>query len=294
MNEMNLFLISILSGVILGFLIAWFVKRSGKTTSADSIKEDFAKDLGILQGSIQGVMKSLENKMKEENDRSIQSLEDTLKKITSIERTLAGTKSRGNAGEALLESYLETSIKLGDVKKDLKIGSKNVEFAWKVNEGKYIPIDAKLPDIFSLVDEYDNSDDIDEQKSIGKKVKDRISKEISNVQKYQNQSNTIDCCILAVPSVVLNMSPELLTIGKDSNVYLSSYKYVVIIAHLLSEQYKRFLSEGDIGSEKIKIKQLNQMLDKIFEKSDSIDKAIKTISNANNDIKVEITKSKRL
>ena len=32
---------------------------------------------------------------------------DTLKKITSIERTLAGTKSRGNAGEALLESYLE-------------------------------------------------------------------------------------------------------------------------------------------------------------------------------------------
>jgi len=189
---------------------------------------------------------------------------------------------------------LETAIKTGEVKKNLNIGSKNVEFAWKINEGKYIPIDAKLPDIFSLVEEYDSSDDPELQKNLSKKVKDKVAKEITNIQKYQNQPNTINNCILAVPSSILDMSPELLGIGKERNVYLSSYENVEIIAHLLSEQYHRFTAEGDIGTEKMKVEQLISILEKIFNKTDTIDKALRQISNANNEIKDEASKSRRI
>jgi DNA recombination protein RmuC len=189
---------------------------------------------------------------------------------------------------------LESSIKTGEVKKDLKIGTKIVEFAWKVSEGKYIPIDAKFPEIMTLVEEYDKSEDTVYQKSLSKKVKEKIAKEIVNIQKYQNQPNTIGNCILAVPPSVLQMSPELLSIGKESNVYLSSYKDVIIIAHLLAEQYHRFTAEGDIGAEKIRVEQLNSILEKIFSKSDTIDRGLKQISNANDEIKDEVTKSKRI
>ena len=51
---------------------------------------------------------------------------------------------------------------------------------------------------------------------------------------------------------------------------------------------------GDIGAEKIKVDQLNSILEKIFAKSDTIDRGLKQISNANDEIKDEVSKSKRI
>ena len=78
---------------------------------------------------------------------------------------------------------LIAKVKDNIVKKDLKIGTKIVEFAWKVSEGKYIPIDAKFPEIKALVEEHDKSEDTVHKKSLSKKVKDKIKKEIENIQK---------------------------------------------------------------------------------------------------------------
>tara|TARA_A100001011_G_C14276505_1_gene829490 strand:- start:184 stop:1059 length:876 start_codon:yes stop_codon:yes gene_type:complete len=291
MLELNISTLSILVLLVLIFLLLIFIIYKIKSSSSES---KIAKDFGELEGTVKTKLEDFYGKIKDENERSDRSLENMLNKISSIERTLTGTKSRGNAGEALLGLYLESSIKTGEVKKDLKIGTKIVEFAWKVNEGKYIPIDAKFPEIMTLVEEYDKSEDTVHQKSLSKKVKEKIKKEIENIQKYQNQPNTIGNCILAVPPSALQMSPELLSIGKESNVYLSSYKDVIFIAHLLAEQHHRFTAEGDIGAEKIKVEQLNSILEKIFAKSDTIDRGLKQISNANDEIKDEVSKSKRV
>ena len=275
--------------VLISFLLIFIIYKI-KSTDQDKIVKNF----GELEGTVKTKLTDFFSEIKKENERSEESLGNMLDKMSSIERTLTVTKSKGLACEALLGLYLESSIKTGEVKKDLKIGTKIVEFAWKVNEGKYIPIDAKFPEIKALVEEHDKSEDTVHKKSLSKKVKDKVKKEIENIQKYQNQPNTIGNCILAVPSSALQMSPELLSIGKESNVYLSSYKDVIIIAHLLAEQHHRFTAEGDIGAEKIKVEQLNSILEKIFAKSDTIDRGLKQISNANDEIKDEVSKSKRI
>ena len=311
MPEINISTLLILALLVLISLLLIFIIYKIKSTDTESklteskLTEDLQKlvgnnqdtinkNIGALEGTVKTKLEDFYGNIKEENKRSDKSLENMLKQISSIERTITGTKSRGNAGEALLGLYLESSIKTGEVKKDLKIGTKIVEFAWKVSEGKYIPIDAKFPEIMTLIEEFDKSKDIAHQKSLSNKVKDKIKKEIENIKKYQNQPNTIGNCILAVPPSVLQMSPELLSIGKESNVYLSSYKDVIIIAHLLAEQHHRFTAEGDIGAEKIKVEQLNSILEKIFAKSDTIDRGLKQISNANDEIKDEVSKSKRI
>ena len=305
MNEINLSILILALLLIISALLIFIINKLKSCNSDSNLVDDLRKLVGNNQDMISKNVSALEttvkiklenfyDKIKDENNRSDESLSNMLNKISSIERTLTGTKSRGIAGEALLGLYLESSIKTGEVKKDLKIGTKIVEFAWKVSEGKYIPIDAKFPEIMPLVEEYDKSEDTVHQKSLSKKVKDKIAKEIVNIQKYQNQPNTIGNCILAVPPSVLQMSPELLSIGKESNVYLSSYKDVIIIAHLLAEQHHRFAAEGDIGAEKIRVEQLNSILEKIFSKSDTIDRGLKQISNANDEIKDEVTKSKRI
>ena len=306
MPESNISTLLILVLLVLIFLLLIFIVYKIKSSSSESKlaenlqklvgnnQDMIAKNFGELEGTVKTKLEDFYDKIKDESERSDRSLDNMLNKISSIERTLTGTKSRGIAGEALLGLYLESSIKTGEVKKDLKIGTKIVEFAWKVNEAKYIPIDAKFPEIMTLVEEYDKSEDTAHQKSLSKKVKEKIKKEIENIQKYQNQPNTIGNCILAVPPSALQMSPELLSIGKEANVYLSSYKDVIIIAHLLAEQHHRFTAEGDIGAEKIKVEQLNSILEKIYAKSDTIDRGLKQISNANDEIKDEVSKSKRV
>jgi DNA recombination protein RmuC len=144
------------------------------------------------------------------------------------------------------------------------------------------------------VSQYENSKNTEEQKLLSKKIKDKVAKEILNIQKYQNQTNTIDNCILVIPPSILDMSPELVGIGKDSNVFVCSYKDVFPIAHILEEQYRRFNEEGDIGEYKKTIKQLDSILDKVISKTETLDRAIKQISNANDEIKDEVAKGKRL
>jgi len=62
----------------------------------------------------------------------------------------------------------------------------------------------------------------------------------------------------------------------------------------LEEQYRRFNEEGDIGEYKQRVNQLISILDKIMTKTETVDRAIKQISNANEDIQREVNKGKNL
>ncbi len=213
--------------------------------------------------------------------------------VSSFTRAVSGTKKRGMLGEELLKDVLSNSIKAGLVKLNLKTGNGEVEFAWNLDDGKYIPIDCKLPDVFKLLDEYNETDDLDEQKSLKKKIVDKIKKEVKTVQKYQNLSNTIDSCILVVPEGILEISPEIVSLGQESNVFVCTYKDVFPIAHVLQEQHIRLKEEGDIGEYKRIIKSLFQIMEKISKKTEAIERGFVMIKNANENIQDELVKGRR-
>jgi DNA recombination protein RmuC len=291
MTEIALLIIGLVVGVALGY----FLGKSKKLKSSDlSQQSGLATQISEMKGEIKGIFTEIEKSRDRSEDKRDAKLQDMSNTIDSFNRTISGTKTRGMVGESILKEALKNSIKAGVVKTELKIGSKNVEFAWDLGDGKYIPIDSKLPDIVPLVSQYENSKNTEEQKLLSKKIKDKVAKEILNIQKYQNQTNTIDNCILVIPPSILDMSPELVGIGKDSNVFVCSYKDVFPIAHILEEQYRRFNEEGDIGEYKKTIKQLDSILDKVISKTETLDRAIKQISNANDEIKDEVAKGKRL
>ena len=282
-------------GLVVGLALGYFLGKSKKLKSSDlSQQSGLATQISEMKGEIKGIFTEIEKSRDRSEDKRDAKLQDMSNTIDSFNRTISGTKTRGMVGESILKEALKNSIKAGVVKTELKIGSKNVEFAWDLGDGKYIPIDSKLPDIVPLVSQYENSKNTEEQKLLSKKIKDKVAKEILNIQKYQNQTNTIDNCILVIPPSILDMSPELVGIGKDSNVFVCSYKDVFPIAHILEEQYRRFNEEGDIGEYKKTIKQLDSILDKVISKTETLDRAIKQISNANDEIKDEVAKGKRL
>ena len=219
-------------------------------------------------------------------------IEDMKKIISTFTKTVSGTKTRGMIGEDLLKEVLSNSIKAGVIECGLKTENGEVEFAWNLEDGRYIPIDSKLPDVFKLLELYNSMDDIDKQKEYKKEIIEKIKKEIKIVQKYQNLNNTIDSCLLVVPEGILELAPELVGIGKEDNVFVCSYKDVFPIAHVLQDQYIRLKEEGDIGKYKSVIKVLFQIIDKINKKTETIEKAVTQIKNANDGIQSEVTKAK--
>lgn len=219
-------------------------------------------------------------------------IEDMTRMISSFTRAVTGTKTRGLVGEEQLREVLGNCIKSSVVVCNLKTDNGEVEFAWNLEDGKYIPIDCKLPDVFELIDKYIKSGEVEEQKEIKKNIIDKIKKQIGNIQKYQNQSNTIDSCILVVPEGILEIAPEIVGLGQEKQVFICSYRDVFPVAYVLSEKYIHFKEEGDIGIYRQIITTLFQVMDKINAKTDSIQRGITIITNANNDIKTEILKAK--
>ena len=299
------FIIGLFFGIILSIILGYFIRFFKPDSSVADLKStlesqqsksqsELIGQISLIQGEIKGKFDQMGESRKELDAKSDDRMLRMEQAVTSFNRTVSGTKSRGMVGESILKEALKNSIKAGIIKTELKIGSKNVEFAWDLLDGKYIPIDSKFPDIVNAVNKYAESESIEDQKILSKEIKNKVIKEISNIQKYQNQANTIDNCILVVPPSVIDMSPEIIGIGKEKNVFICSYKDVFPIAYILEEQYRRFNEEGDIGEYKQRVNQLVSILDKIMTKTDTLDRAVKQILNANDEIKDEVSKGKRL
>jgi len=278
-----------------------FKEMSDKSTKSDEEKEKRMKDLMEQNKKFFEEQKTNTEKFLLEQGKSREEIEkkrdaqiaDMNRMIASFTKAVSGTKTRGLVGEELLKDVLRNSIKAEVIKCNLKTDNGEIEFAWNLEDGHYIPIDSKLPDVFQLLESYNLKDDIGEQRKLKKKIFEKVKNEVKRVQKYQNLSNTIDCCILVVPEGVLEIAPELVGIGKEINVFICSYKDVFPIAHVLHDQYIRLKEEGDIGQYKRIIRVLFQILDKISKKTEAIEKAVTTIKNANENIRTEVIKAKR-
>jgi DNA recombination protein RmuC len=250
----------------------------------DQTKKFFEEQKGAYTSYLEQQGKSREE-IEKKRDAQITDMSGMMKQFT---RTISGTKTRGMVGEEQLREVLVNSIRTGVVVCCLKMDSGQVEFAWNLEDGKYIPIDCKLPDVFLLLEQYEKSENIEEQKDLKNEIVKKIEKEIKNIQKYQNQTNTIDSCILVVPEGILEFAPEIVGLGRDSNVFVCSYKDVFPVAYLIQEKYQHCKEQGDTGSYRQLISELFQILDKIEQKTNAIQTAITTISNANSAIKKQI------
>ncbi|HBT39072.1 MAG TPA: DNA recombination protein RmuC [Pseudothermotoga sp.] len=211
-------------------------------------------------------------------------LKDMRRIVEEFVKTVSGTKTRGHVGEMLLSEALSESIKVGTVVKNLSIGSMVVEFAWNLNDGKYIPIDSKLPDLSDLVGEFENTQDQEIREQRKREIVQKIRREMDNVRKYQNQPNTIDSCIMVVPSAVIEIAPELIAEGKKQNVFLCTYRDIFAVAHYLEARHV-MMNQNEVGSYKQLIQSLLSLLEQVNQKANSLDRALKQITNANNEIK---------
>jgi len=211
--------------------------------------------------------------------------------IASFTRTIHGTKRRGKVGEAILKQILNEPIASGLVVTDLATDKGNVEFAWDLKNGKYLPIDSKMPELDEIYAKFEKTDDPQEQVKLKKEILKIVVKRYNEVKKYLNNKNTIDKCIVAIPDSIIELFPD---INKDSiktGIFISGYTKVFLFACVLGENYIKGLSLGNIGIYKDTVQALKNIMNGIESKCNTINKGITQITNANTGIKTEVDKS---
>ena len=99
---------------------------------------------------------------------------------------------------------------------------------------------------------------------------------------------------MVVPEGALEIAPELVGLGKENNVFVCTYKDVFPVAHILQEEYIRIKEAGDMGKYRKLTEKLLRILDTIFSKMETIDRAVTQIENASKSVKDEVGRAKRL
>lgn len=232
-----------------------------------------------------------QGRMREEIEKKRdQQLFETRKMIEEFVKTVSGTKTRGKVGEEILKEVLKHPIRVGLVKTNLKTEGGEVEFAWSLGNGKFIPIDCKLPEVGELLKEIGEGKELEVDR---KQIVEKMKREIERVKKYRNSYNTVDSCILVVPEIVLEAAPELITVAKEENVYICTFKDVIFVAHMLQERYELLERMGRTGEYKRFAGVTMNLLAELEKKIDSIGKAINTAQNALEKIRTEIGRIKR-
>jgi len=252
-------------------------------------REKFGKKLDDEKEKSWALM--LENNKKNEQDRLGQ-IEKMVGQINQFQKIFLGTQSRGASAENVLRNYLKEQIKQGLVHPNLVLGDNlRVEFAWKLKDGKYLPIDSKCHDVLGSLEE-GKADDVQQKakKNILRKVQDSVDE----VTKYQNLTKTSRYAIMAVPEAIYELAPEASHYAVSKNVYLTSFSNVPLIAYLIAEQYNSDLEKGDAKKLEGIVNDLLHVLEEIHRKTDTINKGLKTAQNANDDICGEISKAKKM
>ncbi len=214
--------------------------------------------------------------------------------IEDFQRTIHGTKSRGQVGEQALKEVLKASIQSRQVETNLAIDGNVVEFAWKLSGGKFIPVDAKLPEVELLMKQFEDEVNVAEKKKTGKQIVLKIEKEIKNITKYQNSSKTTDKCVLVIPQGILDLFPELIDEGAKVGVIICSFETVYIHLFLLTKEHELFTERGDLGKYQKIVEKYQQIVNQIQEKSETIERGITMVDSANDSIKESVRKSKSL
>jgi len=153
--------------------------------------------------------------------------------VQRVERALLGARTRGLAGEQLLEGAL-AAVPPDWIIRDFRISNKPVEFALKLPNGKVVPIDSKWPAQRQL-EQLATTDDPQDQKVLKEQINRIVLDKVREVRKYIDPSLTMPFGIAAVPDAVFAVSTKAVHRAIQSDVVVLSYSmvlpYMLLLRH---------------------------------------------------------------
>jgi len=145
--------------------------------------------------------------------------------VARIERSLAGSYSKGRMGENLLAAAL-SEFPPEMLERDFRIGGRVCEFALRLADGKVMPIDSKWP-AFEVLEELDVAVDPKIQEQIRRRAEKAVELRIKDVGAYIDLSLTGPLAIMAVPDSIYACCRKVHDSARAAGVTIASYSTAV-------------------------------------------------------------------
>lgn len=222
--------------------------------------------------------------------RARQELEQqTAESIRRLEAIIAGTQTKGTAGENILEAVFAKLPPEWQVR-NFRVGDKAVEFGLRLPNNLVLPIDSKWT-ATHLLEQFMACDDPAEQQKLKAQIEAAVLGRAKEVRKYIDPNVTVNFGIAAVPDAIYDLCPGVQADVCQMNVVLVSYSmfvpYLLLVFQTIlktSQSIDLHRLDSYLRGAQDSIEALQQELEGRFSR------AIKMLNNSRNDMSVHLCK----
>ncbi len=222
--------------------------------------------------------------------RSRQDIEmKTAESIQRLEAVIAGTHSKGAAGENIIDIVFSQLPAEWQVR-NLSIDNKVVEFGLRLPNNRILPIDSKWT-ATALLEKFYSTESMEEKLVIKNQIEKQVIQKAREVRKYLDPNLTSSFGIAAVPDAVFDLCSQVQVYIMKLDVVLISYSmfipYLLLVFQTILENSK----EVDYQQLEIYLQSTRTYLDALQNELDGrFSKAITMLGNTRDDMKVQLGK----
>ncbi len=213
----------------------------------------------------------------------------TAESVRRLEAVIAGTQSKGSAGENILE-LLFTQLPVEWQVRDFSVGGKVVEFGLKLPNNLVLPIDSKLV-ATNLVDRLTTSTNVGERQQLKRDIEKSVMNKAKEIGKYIDPSITTPFGIAVVPDAVYDLSLGIHSEIFKLNTVLVSYSMFLPYLLLVFQTILKSSQHIDLHKLEAYVNVTQSSIDSIQEELDGrFSKAITMLNNSKDNMKVHVGK----
>ena len=213
--------------------------------------------------------------------------------VRRLESVIAGTQSKGAAGENILDLVFSKLPADWQVRNFLVEGCV-CEFGLRLPNKKIVPIDSKWP-ATSLLEQFLACEDIAGKQKIKTQIERTVLKKAEEVQKYLDPDKTIGFGIAVVPDAVYDLCGATLCQVFALKVAVISYSMFIPYLLLVFQTNIRAASDIDLPNLAHAVSEAEKSIKAIQDEIDGrFSRAVNALSTSRNEVKRETAKMSHL
>lgn len=213
----------------------------------------------------------------------------TAESVRRLEAIIAGTQTKGVAGENILEAVFAKLPADWQVR-NFRVGNKFVEFGLRLPNGLILPIDSKWA-ATGLLEEFMGSEDPGEQQKLKAQIEAAVLNKAREIKKYVDPGLTVNFGIVAVPDAVHELCSGVQATVFQQNVVLISYSMFIPYLLLVFQTVLKTSQNIDLEKVNHSLQSIEENVNWLQEELEGrFPRAITMLENSRKDISARISK----
>src|SRR5271157_470681 len=210
--------------------------------------------------------------------------------VGRLEMIIAGTQSKGLAGENIVEVVF-AKLPIEWQVRNFTVNGKTVEFGLRLPNNLVLPIDSKWP-ATHLLEQFAAAHDPEEQKRLKGEIERSILQKAKEVGKYIDPDLTMPFGIAVVPDSVFDLSSGVLADVYKLNVVLVSYSMLIPYLMLVLQTALKTMQTVDMQKLDAYLQAVQNSIQAMQDELDGrFAKALTMLANSRDDMRAQIGKA---